>query len=360
MSNWFYRRWCNIEVTVCWLWEKRDSWFWLFVFLSILFTVFLILYFENPAIIDGGVTGFVQREASHILMALLMAFLGALLVRIELVEKALGAHRRKWEDAGEELKSLKRDFNRTKTELDGVRKELVSSVMLDRNVEKIRARFQSSSGRDISNSIIEKSTKLALGWTEYIRPDKTDTRDEKVQNLEHMCWQFAFNAYMDEEYLDISATGRPPGEPPGAILATNYPTYLEFLKVISSKFTTAAQEANFTPCFLSLADTHPIEWVMICDRLVTQAGIRLDCSANSLLAKWRKTSAELARNPNVAFRRVFLTKSEDTSGEFRVPYTNAFMLQLNWHIWTLSGDEDMESSCQELCKLIFQAASFSV
>ena len=330
------------------LWATREKWNWGILFVLILAMVLLLLYIENPETKKGGFVGFVEKRASDILMAFLVAFMGTLLVRVESLKNALMSHRNKWKQSCKELESLGKNLSGTQEKLNESRETLINSMDLSEDMRNIYDRFMEKAEHEMATSVVEKSTKLAEGWTKYISPQAMGAGDEGVRHLERMCWQFAFESYMKEEYKDIVGEDRRPGEPPGPKLATNYPTYLEFLKKISDTFTTAVLKTQFKPCFLSLADTFPVEWVMISDRRVTSSDVAFECAIDERLAKWRKTSADLAKYPEVVFRRVFLTTSNPDVvwKTLFVPRSDIFESQLNMYVWTLRDDPDMKQGME--------------
>jgi len=310
-----------------------------FVLLLITAAVFCLLIFMKSGVKWKLCIECLKEMGDFILMSLVVAFLAVVLWRVEKLKEAMDDHRHEWERSSRNLRDFGGSVSSAQLSLERASEAMTRSMSLSEALRNIWDRFALPIERQTATGVIAECAELAQGWVDLILPRERHA-DAAATDLERLCWKLAFDSYMGEELRDLRGEGREENDPPGPILATNYPTYLRFLKRISEEFTTAALKAGRSPCFLCLANTLPVEWIMICKR---RESVLVDCEVDPRLADWRLTSGALANRDGVEFRRIFLmAETDDLMQKYSVPSRTLFQTQLGLHVWTRAEDLDMK------------------
>jgi len=313
-------------------------------------TAFVLLFL---VIIDKDVTAeahwavrYMHDHGSDVLMALIVAFLAVVIAIIDVLRRALTKHSAALQEHTDRLQESQHNLDTFASDVGGTVERMDESrshiVSLSGFLAERCATWEAASDKirpQAVATINEGLQKLARAWAQLICLDKVaDEAVNKVTALRSRCWQSAFEAYAHEELEDLTAhandafgNGKRGLHRQGPMLATNYPTYLSFLESISRDFTVEAKKAGFTPCFLAIANTVPVEWAMLCERV----GDDYYCAADPYLNKWRECCGTLARLPGVVLRRVYLcAENDELRSRYRVPRKSHLDEQLHFQAWT--------------------------
>ena len=329
-------RWTAVQLAKVlrsvWGWIiKHPVAFFTIVAFALMFTIFRAIAAEvKPD--TSWVVVVLKKHGSDILMALVVAFLATVILVAEMLRYKLNEHINEVKNNRNELTKLEGRLNTVRTDLQRASQSIMQTTGVHRTLSDILYKGARAGYSMEAVAVLDGTEKLAGKWFDFVCPhDKqvSDSLTESLRRLESLCWFTAFEEYVKEELSDLEGE-RDLHSVRVPILATNYPTYLELLRKLSRKLSLATVPEGFLLCYFAVANTYPVEWVMLCER----DGENLFCRQDKDLDGWCSWCHNIAHTPNTVCRRVFLTvKDGDLSPKYNVPSTQKFNKQMEQHVW---------------------------